>query len=196
MELDQLKKHLIGRLNRPNPDNLEVVISKFSLAQYKKGDTLLYANDICKKILFVCSGCIQVTYSDTQGRVWTREIVCQDQWCCDLDSFLHEQASTEEMHCLQPTTVLGINKQNFLLLQAQVPGFGLVYQQILSELYIETNRRIQFMLTQDAKARIAWFYRQRPDLVKMLTAKTIASYLHLHQDVYGRLRPQVLRENF
>ena len=193
-EIDLMKEHIKKRLGSNFPENLEFVLSSFMLFEYKKKHIILHYEEICNNVYFVCKGGIQVLYSDTSGNVWTRDLIFKDQWCCNLESFINCLPSNEEFKCIEDTTVLAINKNTFDNLLKDVPGFGNVFQQILTELYIENNNRIKYVLSQSAKNRIKWLYENKRELLNKVSSLVLASFLHINKDVFCRLRPQVLKE--
>lgn len=192
-EFGLLKQHIIQRLGK-NPDKLDFVLSYFRLIHHNKRETILEFNNICNNVYFVCNGGIQVLYHDSKGNIWTRDIILQEQWCCSMESFIHQKPSFEEFKCIENTTLLAINKNSFDTLCMEVPNFGLVFQQILTELYIETTNRIKNVLSQNAKERIKWLYKNKPELVLKVSSLVLSSYLHINKDVFSRLRPEVLND--
>lgn len=193
-ERDALKCHIISRLNNKIPNNLDVVLSCFSIETYGRNEYVLKYGEISRKVYYVIDGHLQILYYDSNGDMWTRDFVSSDQWCCSLDSFMNELPATEEILSLTPIKMLSIEKAKFDTLLKQFLDFGRVYQQILTELYLETLNRIQYVLSKKAEDRIKWLYKYKRPYTKLYTAKNIASYLHLNKDVYSRINKNIIVE--
>lgn len=194
METDILREHIVSRLSESFPDNLDMVLSGFEIHRFSKGRYLLKTGEICRNVYFVSQGALQVSYTDDEGGVWVRDLITENQWCCSLESFLNETPGTEEIKCLEPAVILSVSRENFIHLKSAVPQFATIYQQIITELHIETHKRLQTLLTLNAADRIKWFYSHKADLSNRFTSLTIASYLHLNKDVFCRKRPAALKE--
>lgn len=171
-----------------------MVLPKFILERHQRGTVLLSENQVSSKIYFICSGHVQVLYYGDDQNQWTRSLLSEDQWCCSLESCIYRNASTEEMVCLTDATVFSINRDDFDQLSQIIPEFAAAFQNIVTELYIESNNRIQFVLSRSAKDRIKWLYTNKQDYVKNFSSLLLASYLHIHKDVFSRLRPLVQKE--
>lgn len=188
-----LREHIKQRLGVQQPANLEMVLEHFQQRGLKKGEVLLPYGAVCKHVFFVASGALQVQYIGENGQAWTRDFIMPTFWCCSMESFVKSEPGAEEIICVQDAVVLGIEKSRYDWLLQNIPEFGKVYQQILTEIYVATNRRMQLLLTQSAAERIHWLYAEKMDLVRLFSAKKLASYLHLNKDVFCRLRPEVLK---
>ncbi len=194
MESDQLKADIFKRVAEVNFEHLEFVLPKFKLEKHPKGSLLLKENQVSRKIYFICKGHVQVLYYADDLSIWTRSLLSDNQWCCSLESFIYGQPSSEEIVCLSDITAFSIDRDDFDQLRSLIPEFGEAFQNIVTELYLETNNRIQFVLSRSAKERIKWLYSNKIEYVKNYSSLLLASYLHLNKDVFGRLRPVILRE--
>jgi CRP-like cAMP-binding protein len=192
--IEMLKDDILKILKSTNPEGFEDVLADFKLLHFKKRDKILEYGQICKYLYFVVQGGIKSEYQGQSSCSWIRDIVLEKEWCCSLDSFINEKASEEELICLEDTIVYAINKDNFDKMLFLVPGFGIVYQKILTQKYVELNQRLELLLGMRAKERIEWFFVNKSKLAKSLSGKDQASYLHLHKDVFHRLRSDCIKK--
>jgi len=186
--INMLKEDILRIINHPNPEGFEDVLTNFKLLHFKKRDKILEYGQICKYLYFVVQGGIKSEYQEQSSCSWIRDIVLEKEWCCSLDSFINEKAAEEELICLENTIVYAIHKDNFEKMLFLVPGFGIVYQKILTRKYVELNQRLELLLGLRAKERIEWLFVNKSKLAQFLSGKDQASYLHLHKDVFHRLR--------
>ncbi len=193
MEPLVLKSHIIERLNNTVPEGLDTVLKHFKFKLIQKGERLIEFNEICQAVYFIERGMIQVCYLDSEDNIWTRDLATENQWCSNLESFEHETPSKEEYICLTDCVLWYLDKFSFQEMLKFAPEFGEIYRQILRELYFESIKQSQIIASKTAEQRILWLYKEKPHLTKLLTAKVLANYLHLHKDVFGRVRSKVLK---
>ena len=194
-ELEVLKQDVVKRLNGLTPSNLEEVLRLFKLEAHEKGSFILSQGDISKHIYFIVSGDLQVIYQDSSGRSWTRDFLTNGDWCCSLHSFFNHQACEEEVMSLSPSILLAIHKSDFDYCAQHFPDFIRVYQQIITDLNITSINRLQHLLSCNASARIEWLHTNKKHYLGKYSSKALASYLHLHKDVYSRLSAVRLKSN-
>ena len=84
--LQILKTHITNRLGN-DLQNLDLVLSKFTLIEAKRNQQLLTQGEVCKYVYFVAKGCLQVYVFDNEMNETTRDIVIEDNWCSELISF-------------------------------------------------------------------------------------------------------------
>jgi signal-transduction protein with cAMP-binding, CBS, and nucleotidyltransferase domain len=186
--INMLKEDILRIINQPNPVGLEDVLANFQIIEFNKKDKILEYGQTCKYLYFVIKGGIKSEYQDQSFNTWIRDIVFENEWCCSLNSFINEKEAEEELICIENTTVYAIHKDNFDKLLFQVPGFGIVYQKILTQKYVELNQRMEVFLGMSAKERIEWLFINKIKLTRILSGKDQASFLHLNKDVFHRLR--------
>lgn len=193
MEPEILKNHIIHRLNGIIPPGLDVVLSNFKRKEINKGDRLIDFNEICQSVFFIEKGLVQIIYYDDNDNLWTRDIVCKNEWCANLESFENQTPSKEEYICLEKSVLWSLDRTSFNEMLKFAPQFGEIYRQILSELYFESIKQNQVIISKSAEQRIYWLYSEKQYIAKKLSAKILANYLHLNKDVFGRLRKNVLK---
>lgn len=188
--MDVLKQHIARRLGR-EPENLDLVMSKFKRLDVKRGQILLQQGEVCKYVYFIVEGCLQVFVYDADMNETTRDVVVEDHWCSELISFGSAQPASENIRAVEPSVLFAIDRKGFGEMMESVPAFDQVYKQILEASYANSVYRLNTFVALSALERIQWLMQYRPGLMNRLSSKLIASYLGIHKDVYSRLKARL-----
>jgi CRP-like cAMP-binding protein len=188
--IEVLQNHITKRLGN-NLANLDAVLAKFKQIKTKRNEQLLQQGDVCKYVYFVAKGCLQVYVYDKNMNETTRDIIIEDNWCSELQSFGSGKPATENIRTIEPCELLVIDKESFQALMESVPQFDMVYKQILEASYANSVYRINTFVSLTALERIQWLMEYRPMLMTRLSSKLIASYLGINKDVFSRLKAKL-----
>lgn len=188
--IEVLRKHLTTRLGN-DLDNLDKVLATFKQISTKRNEQLLQQGDTCKYAYFIAKGCLQVYVYDKDFNETTRDIVIEDNWCSELQSFGSGNPATENIRTIEACELFAIDRQSFQIMMQTVSQFDKVYKQILEASYANSVYRINTFVSLSALDRIKWFMEYRPMLMPRLSSKLIASYLGINKDVFSRLKAQL-----
>lgn len=185
-----LHQHIIKRLGK-EPENLDLVLSKFKPILTKRNEQLLTQGERCNYVYFIATGCLQVYVYDNEMNETTRDIVVEDHWCSELISFGSGQPSNENIRTVEPCQLLAIDRVGFQEMMETVPQFDKIYKQILEASYANSVYRINTFVALSALDRIKWLMQHRPGLMTRVSSKLIASYLGINKDVFSRLKSKL-----
>ncbi|MBL7858840.1 MAG: cyclic nucleotide-binding domain-containing protein [Cyclobacteriaceae bacterium] len=188
--IEILRNHITKRLGN-DLDNLDKVLSTFTHIKTKRNEQLLQQGETCNYVYFIVQGCLQVYVHDKDFNETTRDIVIEDNWCSELQSFGSGNPATENIRTVEPCELFAIDRQNFQHMMETVPQFDNVYKQILEASYANSVYRINTFVSLTALERIKWLMEYRPTLMTRLSSKLIASYLGINKDVFSRLKAQL-----
>lgn len=188
--MEILKQHLIERLGG-NTHNLDLVLSKFKPIQAKRNEMLLTQGEVCRYCYFVASGSIQVFVYDTAGNESTRDIVFENNWVTELNSFGKQVPAIENLRAIEPTGLLAINYESFGQMMQTVPQFETVYRQIMELSYANSVFRINSFVAMDATERLQWLAEHRPKILARVSNKMVASYLGISPETLSRVKAKL-----
>lgn len=188
--IEVLRKHITARLGN-DLENLDKVLSTFKHLTTKRNEQLLQQGDTCKYVYFIAKGSLQVYVFDKDFNETTRDIVIEDNWCSELQSFGSGHPSTENIRSIEPCELFAIDRQAFQIMMETVPQFDKVYKQILEASYANSVYRINTFVSLSALDRIKWLMEYRPMFMSRFSSKLIASYLGINKDVFSRLKAQL-----
>lgn len=185
-----LQNHITTRLGSDTPQ-LDKVLASFKPLHVKRNEQLLSQGEICKYVYFIAKGCLQVYVYDKDFNETTRDLVVEDHWCSELQSFGSGKPATENIRAVEASELLAIDRQAFQHMMETVPQFDKVYKQILEASYANSVYRLNSFVALTALERMKWLMEYRPSLMSRLSSKLLASYLGIHKDVFSRLKAQL-----
>jgi CRP-like cAMP-binding protein len=188
--IEVLRKHITARLG-DDPDNLETVLSSFKHITAKRNEQILQQGEICRYVYFIAKGCLQVYVYDNDFNETTRDLVTEDNWCSELQSFGSGNPAIENIRAVEPCELFAIDRKAFQTMMETVPQFDKMYKQILEASYANSVYRINTFVALSALDRIKWLMKYRPMLMTRLSSKLIASYLGINKDVFSRLKSKL-----
>lgn len=185
-----LRDHILSRLG-DNNDGLDIVLSHFQVESFQKNEIIQEEGSICKFVYFICSGCLQHFIYTPDAEEVTNEIFTEQAWYADLHSFSEQIPTKDNIRALEDTVVCKINAENFQKMMITIPQFPIVYSRILEEILQQSKHRVENFLALDAKDRFKWLQQHRPDLLKRVSNKVIASYLGIREETLSRLKHKI-----
>lgn len=183
----QLKKYLKNHI-AVNDEMFSTFCSKFKFKTFQRNEILLKAGDICSYIYFVKSGCLRVFMLDAEGKESTRFLVFENKFGTAFPSFTLQEPSLAFIQSLETSEVLYISHRDFQQLLDDFPGWEKVYRINLEKDYIDSIKRIESLITVNAKDRYKQLLCSNQMLIKRLPSKIVADYLGISQETLSRLK--------
>lgn len=172
----------------------ELIASKISIVDYKKGEELLKLNQLSNKLYFVLSGIYRV-YQLNDGKEITSYFNYKNRnpFVASFVSLLTQKPSKEIIECIEDGQLLSINYSDWLDLYEKsqnINSFG----RIMAEYnYILAIERIESLQYHQAKDRYLSFMKLYPNLLNMIPHHYIASYLGITPESLSRVRKEILK---
>jgi CRP-like cAMP-binding protein len=154
----------------------------------KRNEILLHAGDVCPYIYFVNSGCLRIFMLDVNGKESTRFLVTENRFGTAFPSFTLQEPSLASIQSILPSDVLYISHHDFNGLFDLIPGYEHGYRLSLQMDYIASIKRIESLITMDAKQRYQLLMQTQPALIQTLPSRIIADYLGISQETLSRLK--------
>jgi CRP-like cAMP-binding protein len=187
---DVLRSFLTSQIDIADSD-LDAFFSKLKLKKLKRNEVLLEAGSICRHMYFVNKGCLRVYLSDASGRESTRFLIPERRFGTAFPSFILQEPSQAGIQALEQSEVLCLTYPDFRQLPELLPQWEKIYMRSLEHDYIMSIKRIESLITMDAKERYALLMKDSPELVRRLPSKIIADYLGMSQETLSRLKSKV-----
>jgi CRP-like cAMP-binding protein len=185
-----LREHILSRVGY-NTDGLETVLSHFQVETVQKNELLQQEGSVCKFVYFVASGCLQHFIYTPDAEEVTNDILIEHSWYADLQSFSEQSITKENIRALEETAVCKITAEHFQKMIVTIPQFPIVYSKILEELVVQSKYRVENFLSLDAKDRLLWLHKHRPEIIKRVSNKVLASYLGIREETLSRLKHKI-----
>jgi len=187
---DKLKTILTTYSNF-NEQQLEQIIKCFKPVFVKRNEILLHEGEICSKFYFVYSGCIRIYFIDKEGYEKTRQVILDDNIGTALTSFITQQPSFEFIDAQENTELLAISHKDFYTLIAEMEEWKGFYQQILEKAYLLQSRKIEALMTLNAKQRYQKLLKGNPLLIQRLSNRVLASFLDIREETLSRIKSEI-----
>ena len=167
----------------------ELLSSKLTLEQFKKGDLILQQDKVCENLKFVISGVYRV-YQLNEGKEITSYFNYKERnpFVASFISLLISKPSTEIIECIVPGELITISYQdwtNLYQISHELTTFG---RKMAEYNYVLAIERIESLQYQSASDRYQIFLKQYPNLLNQIPHHYVASYLGITPESLSRIR--------
>lgn len=159
----------------------------FELIEVKQGHKLLEQEQRCQRLYFVEQGVVH-NYYYHNGRKVTSWFYAENNFVTAWYSFYSQNASFEEMQCLDNCTLYATTYDKFQKLIADSPAFG-NFARLLAEeslAFLDYFSKGWSFLT--AKEKYELLLQYFPDIEQRVNLGHIASFLGISQETLSRIR--------
>ncbi len=185
-----LRNFLTRQIDVSDAD-LDIFFSRLKLKKAKRNEILLEAGSVCRHMYFVNKGCLRVYLKDINGRESTRFLIPDGRFGTAFPSFILQEPSPASIQALESSEVFYLTYPDFRQLFDLLPQWEKIYLQSLERDYIMSIKRIESLITMDAKERYALLMKNEPGLIQRLPSKIIADYLGISQETLSRLKSKI-----
>lgn len=162
------------------------ILLRFQTKEMKKGRFFLRSGQMSNEFIFIEQGCLRVFREQGTGEV-TGWFAFEDDFFCELSSFLSQQPSTFSVQAIEDTTIAYITRSEMERLFLEVPIFETFirrfWEQVISHL---VGNMISFQ-TETAEKRYEKAMKH-PKLLQRVPLKYLSSYLGVTPSSLSRLR--------
>ena len=171
-----------------NGEQMELALSHFKYATFKKNEFLVNEGEVSQHINYVVKGCLRILFIKEDGQEITRHLAFEDQFATGLASFITNTPSVEYIQAMEDTLVLRISRKDFYYLLNILPAWEKFYRNYLEFAYINNLQIFQREITKDAELRYKELLDRNPEVVMRLSNKVVASYLNMSPETLSRVK--------
>ena len=177
----------IAKLSPLTEDELAEFSNALQLRICKKGETVLHANSINRKLYFINNGLLKVAFLK-DDKEFVMKFFATHEFCAVLDSLVTGKPSNYTIVALVDTELVEIDFAELGRLASQSKSFEKIISGISSRATHKMMARIRELLETDAAERYVSFQEQNKHLVNLITLKDLAAYLGISQVSLSRIR--------
>ncbi|MFN0291594.1 Crp/Fnr family transcriptional regulator [Pedobacter helvus] len=192
MNFTYFMSHLQGRVQLNEQWQAEIK-NRCQLVEIQKGGVLLYPNEICRHVYFVCSGFFRM-FSLENELDETIDFAATDDFLTCIDTFFSQKNGKEGIICERDGVLLKLNINDILALQDLSTDFLRLCNAILQEYLILINREKNVFRTANATQKYLYLCRRYPGIANLVSHKHIASYLGITPPTLSILLKGLLRK--
>ncbi|MCX3264849.1 Crp/Fnr family transcriptional regulator [Pedobacter agri] len=161
--------------------------SKLYNRKYKKGELILEAGAVCKRIYFVKSGLVK-TFFYADSREFIMRFFSEKNMFTVLDSFILQQPSTYSILAIEDCHLTCIDHNELETLSLDFHTIETFYRKLLALAAVNMMERIGSKLEEKAQIAYHKFLKENGALLQRISLADLASYLGITQVSLSRIR--------
>jgi CRP-like cAMP-binding protein len=180
-------------LQKIQPLSLEAfnaILSLCSLVPIQKNQNLQEIGQRCKTIYFVKDGLARIFYLKDGVEV-TEYFAFENDLIIRAESLFTKKPSRKAIQALEDTVFIGIPADLLFSLFDVYPQIERLFRKIIEQAYVHAVNRMEAIQFHSAEERYAQLLEEKPDLIKRIPLKHIASYLGITQVSLSRIRAAI-----
>ncbi|WP_308219354.1 Crp/Fnr family transcriptional regulator [Flavobacterium sp. NRK1] len=185
--MEQLFRAHIERVIRLTDEEFGLLMSHFSLKNFKRRDFLIRKGESVKYTFWVVSGLLKLEHEDASGKQHVVAFAMEDWWEGDYYAFYNQSPATMSLQALEDTQVLCMTLQDYNALCTTLPKITYFFLEKANRGHIGSQQRIVELISANAKERYDKLLSRYPALFQRVPHTLIASYLGVTRETLSRL---------
>jgi len=176
----------------------ELIKLKLQQKDFKKGELILKAGDVCEDVLFIEEGYARAYVIDQNGKDYTWSIMFNNEnsrvenlFLLDFDSFLSGRASRLEIEALSDCKAVRFSKKDLSFLQDKSKNVERFSRLMSEHGYSYLHNLLLDRQTKSAKERVEEFLKTKRHLLDIVPQYQIASLLDITPQHLSRLKREI-----
>lgn len=170
---------------------MNLIESKLKKLKFKKGTTILKADDKVNNQYYVYNGCLRTYFIDKSGKEHTLQFAINDWWISDYTAFFTASKAIMYIETIQDATLYEISKKSMEELFIEIPQLETFFRKKMERAFASFQKRILASLAQSAKERYVSFISTYPNIEQAVKNYHIASYLGITTESLSRIRKEI-----
>ena len=188
--MDKIRKY-IENFTEINDEDWEFFSSKLQKKQYPKKSIIVDKDEIENHISFIEKGIVRLLIPKKEEEEITFGFSFENEFISAYDSFLIQKPSKYQLETLVDTSLLSITYSDLQKVYQQTKIGNLIGRLVAEQLFILKSNRALSLLNDSAEKRYLNLFTERPNLIKEIPLKYIASYIGVTPQSLSRIRKQI-----
>lgn len=176
----------INKYIQPTHDDLAKILQYFHKKEIKKGRFLVRSGHTSNEFVFIDKGCLRVYWERDYNEV-TGWFAFEDDFFCELSSFIPQKASTFGVQAIEDTVIRYITRAEMDKLFLEVPIFETFIRKFWEQIISHLVDNVVSFQTETAEKRYEKAMKH-PKLLQRVPLKYLSSYLGITPTSLSRLR--------
>ncbi|WP_339840486.1 Crp/Fnr family transcriptional regulator [uncultured Maribacter sp.] len=187
--MNQIKEYL-EKIVELSDSDWEIFSSKLIRTEYKKKTTLLKIGKIENHLSFIEKGSIRLYIPKVENDI-TFGFCFKGQFMSAYDSFLTQSPSTYQTETLTATTLWRLKFIDLQDIYKRTKIGNIIGRVTAENLFLMKSQREQSLLNETAEKRYLNLFTERPQLIKEIPLKYLASYIGVTPQALSRIRKRI-----
>ena len=190
--MKQIREY-IERVNIVSDTDWQVFLSKLKKRNFDKKTIILKEGDIENYISFIEKGTVRLVIPniDIEKEV-TLGFSFDNEFISAYDSFLTQLPSQYQLETLAETSIWSISYSDMQYVYANTKVGNAIGRLYAEKLFLIKSKREQSLLLESAEQRYLNLFTERPNLIKEIPLKHIASYIGVTPQALSRIRKRII----
>jgi len=184
-------RNYIETITKVNDEDWEFFSSKLHRKSFPKKTIIADIGQTEKYISFIEKGIVRLLIPKKEDEDITFGFSFENEFISAYDSFLTQSASLYQLQTLESTTLVSISYSDLQEVYQQTKIGNLIGRLVTERLYILKSKRANSLLNDSAEQRYLNLFTERPNLIKEIPLKYIASYIGVTPQSLSRIRKQI-----
>lgn len=187
----EFRKHIESIATISNED-WSIFSSFLEKREFPKKHIFLKMGEVENYVSFIEKGEVRLSIPiEEEEKELTFGFSFKDEFISAYDSFLTRTPSLYLLETLAPTTLWSINYNDLQLAYQQTEIGNKIGRFIAERLYLLKSKREQSLLNENPDQRYLNLFKERPNLIKQIPLKYIASYIGVTPQALSRIRKRI-----
>ncbi len=188
--MNQIRQYL-ETFTEVNDADWNFFSSKLTKWDFPKKEVILKVGEIENRISFIQKGAVRLMIPREDEKETTFGFSFENEFISAYDSFLTQTPSTYQLETLVQTTVLSITHQDLQEVYSKTKIGNLIGRLSSERLYLNKSKRELSLLNDSAEQRYLNLFTERPNLLKEIPLKYVASYIGVTPQALSRIRKRI-----
>jgi len=189
--MEKLRKY-IETIAKVTDSDWAVFSSLLIKREFSKKKLILSKNEIENYISFIEKGKVRLMIPKAENeKEITFGFSFQGEFISAYDSFLTRTPSLYELETLEETTLWSISYQDIQAVYKTTQIGNMIGRFIAEKLFLIKSKREQSLLNETSEQRYLNLFKERPNVIKQVPLKYIASYIGVTPQALSRIRKRI-----
>lgn len=187
--MDKIRNY-IENFTEINDEDWKFFSSKLQKKSYPKKSIITEIGETENHISFIQKGIVRLLIPKKEEEI-TFGFSFENEFISAYDSFLIQKPSQYQLETLADTCLLSITYSDLQKVYLQTKIGNLIGRLVAERLFILKSNRALSLLNDSAEKRYLNLFTERPNLIKEIPLKYIASYIGVTPQSLSRIRKQI-----
>ncbi len=188
--MDKIRNY-IENFTEINDEDWDFFSSKLQKKRYPKKSIITEIGEIENHISFIEKGIVRLLIPKKEEEEITFGFSFENEFISAYDSFLIQKPSQYQLETLVETSLLSITYSDLQKVYQHTKIGNLIGRLVAERLFILKSNRALSLLNDSAEKRYLNLFKDRPNLIKEIPLKFIASYIGVTPQSLSRIRKHI-----